>query len=289
MPANTPVPDVDWFKFFASAGHNYDIRTMLLNDINSGGNASNDTLLYLYASDAVTQLDFNDDVNNATWYMGYYYYRESWINWTAPASGWYYVKELQWGPTAGNTINDCHAYRIWVYDTVAGPTPTPTNTPIITPTFTPTNTPTRTSTPTDTPTDTPTFTPTSTPTSTPTPMPLAGASFVQYSAMLLNAPDFGLAAQTISGTINGGVAPYSVTVYVKDPAGNERIFAPALQFDGTSWIFFIDASTTEDNYFGCDVQGIWTAKFDIVDSDGHHATSTSITWAVSFPRVHAIP
>ncbi len=59
---NTPPTDVDWVKFYATAGHNYDIRTMLLNDINQSDTAANDTLLYLYASDGVTQLAFNDDV-----------------------------------------------------------------------------------------------------------------------------------------------------------------------------------------------------------------------------------
>jgi hypothetical protein len=273
---NTPPTDQDWFKFQAVAGHPYDIRTMLLNDIDRYGNAANDTLLYLYGTDGVTQLGFNDDVNYATWYIGYYYYRESWITWTAPASGWYYVQELQWGPTAGNTINDCHSYRIWVQD----------NTPP-TPTFTPT----RTYTPTNTPTNTPTFTPTFTPTITRTPMPLAGATFVQYSAMLLNAPDFGLNAQTVSGRINGGVRPYTVVVHIISPdktVGNngDITYTPTVQPDGT---FVVDVFISGNTHFGCDYQGIWQAYFEISDSGGHNATSTTTTWAVSFPRVHAIP
>ena len=82
-------------------------------------------LLYLYGTDGATQLAFNDDVGQTTWYQGNYYYRESLIKWTAPAAGWYYVKELQWGPTAGYTIRDCHDYWWWVQDTSV-PTPTPT-------------------------------------------------------------------------------------------------------------------------------------------------------------------
>ena len=116
-------------KFYATSGHAYDIRTQLINDINSSGTAANDTLLYLYDTNGTTQLAFNDDVGQTTWYMGNYYYRESRIQWTAPASGWYYVRELQWGPTAGYTINDCHEYKWWVQDTSPTPTPTPTGGP----------------------------------------------------------------------------------------------------------------------------------------------------------------
>jgi len=270
---NTPPTDEDWFKFTAVAGHPYDIRTMLLNDINQGDTASNDTLLYLYGTDGVTQLGFNDDVGYATWYMGYYFYRESIITWTAPASGWYYVRELQWGPTAGNTIRDCHSYRIWVQDMTS---PTPTFTPTVTQTFTRTFTPTFTL----------TLTPTSTLTPTPTILPLVGGTFVKFSAILLNAPDFGLQAQTVSGRISGGVGPYTVTVRVEDPEGHQRFFTPTVLPDGT---FELTAATTVDKYFGCSVQGIWRASFEVRDSQGRVSQSTPITWSVSFPRVHAIP
>jgi hypothetical protein len=269
---NTPSSDEDWFQFNAIAGHPYDIRTMLLNDINQSDTAANDTLLYLYGTDGVTQLGFNDDVGYATWYMGYYFYRESIITWTAPASGWYYVRELQWGPTAGNTIRDCHSYRIWVQDMT-----------IVPPTFTPT--PTQTFTPTLTPTFTPTLTSTSTLTPTPTVIPLVGGTFVRFSAMLLNAPDFGLDAQTVTGRIGGGVGPYTVTVTIEAPDG-DQIFTPTVKPDGT---FELNVATTGDAYFGCDVQGIWRASFEVWDSAGNHSLSTPITWSVSFPRVHAIP
>ena len=97
-------------------GHRYEIGTRLLNDINQSDVAANDTLLYLYDTDGSTQLSFNDDVGYTTWYQGYYYYRESLINWTAPADGAYYVLELQWGPTAGHSIRDFHWYELWVLD-----------------------------------------------------------------------------------------------------------------------------------------------------------------------------
>lgn len=111
-----PVSDQDWVTFDAVAGHAYEIGTRLLNDINQSDAAANDTLLYLYDTDGTTQLAFNDDVGYITWYQGYYYYRESLISWTAPSDGAYYVRELQWGPTAGHSIRDFHWYELWVLD-----------------------------------------------------------------------------------------------------------------------------------------------------------------------------
>jgi hypothetical protein len=160
-------------KFQTVNGHEYEVRTQLINDINQSDAAANDTLLYLYDTNGSTQLAFNDDVGYTTWYMGSYYYRESLIRWTAPSNDWYYVRELQWGPTAGYVIRDFHWYWLWIQD-LSSPTPaalgmaatlaTPTATPE-TPTATP-ETPTATP---DTPTaapDTPTAAP-DTPTATP--------------------------------------------------------------------------------------------------------------------------
>jgi hypothetical protein len=115
------IEDEDWVKFNAVSGHGYKIGTQLLNDINQSDTAANDTLLYLYATDGMTQLAFNDDVGSRTdWYLtppySSYHYRESLIRWTAPADGQYYVRELQWGPTAGYSIRDYHWYELWVLD-----------------------------------------------------------------------------------------------------------------------------------------------------------------------------
>ena len=116
--SGTPVvvQDEDWVKFGAVTGHAYTIGTQLVNDINQSDTAANDTLLYLYGTNGTTQLAFNDDVTYTTWYLGYYYYRESLLQWTAPADGLYFVRELQWGPTAGYTIRDEHRYWLWVED-----------------------------------------------------------------------------------------------------------------------------------------------------------------------------
>jgi hypothetical protein len=265
---NTPTNDEDWVRFNAVAGHPYEIRTMLLNDIDSGDMAANDTLLYLYDTDGVTQLAFNDDLGNANWYMGNYYYRESIITWTALASGWYYIRELQWGPTAGNTIRDCHAYRIWVQDMTAPP-----------PTYTPTRTLTRTA----------TFTPSASPTSTPThtPIILAGTTSLRFSAMLLNAPDFGLAAQMIGGRVQGGGGPpYTVIIYVEDPDGSAATYGQNVEADGT---FELTPAEAGDTYLGCGKEGIWEAWFVVTDSLGGTAESNHLTWTVNFPRTHGIP
>jgi LPXTG-site transpeptidase (sortase) family protein len=118
---NHPSTDEDWVTFHAIGGDQYEIGTLLTNDINQGDTAANDTLLYLYAPDGVTQLAFNDDVGDFTWNKGYYHYRESLITWIAPSTGDYYVRELQWGPTLGYTVTDCHTYDMWVIDMITTP------------------------------------------------------------------------------------------------------------------------------------------------------------------------
>ena len=113
---NTPSIEEDWVKFSATAGHQYEIRTRLTNDINQGDTAANDTFLYLYDTDEATVLASNDDVGYTTWYNGYYFYRDSIISWTAPSTGVFFVRELQWGPLVGYTVRDCHTYDMWVED-----------------------------------------------------------------------------------------------------------------------------------------------------------------------------
>jgi LPXTG-site transpeptidase (sortase) family protein len=118
---NHPATEEDWVTFHAIAGDQYEIGTRLTNDINQSDSGANDTLLYLYAPDGVTQLAFNDDVGDFNWYMGNYHYRESLITWTAPSTGDYYVRELQWGPTVGYEVRDCHTYNMWVIDMTTTP------------------------------------------------------------------------------------------------------------------------------------------------------------------------
>jgi hypothetical protein len=252
---NAPPDDEDWATFFAAAGHTYIIQTELLNDIISSDPLANDTLLYLYDTDGITQLAFNDDIG----WVGGVYYRESMITWTALASGWYSVRELQWGPTAGYDIRDCHEYTLSVQDQ----TPTPTSTP----------------------------TQTATPTRTPTPLPLEGFISAGYPALLLNAPDIDviprLSAQVLSGSVQGGSGqPYTLWLHVVDPNGTDAVYSFQLTDPLT---FVIDAAFTHDDHFGCGIRGRWRAWYTLEDSNGDNVTSPTTTWSVEFPSVHGVP
>ena len=133
----------------------------------------------------------------------------------------------------------------------------------------------------------PTPTQTATPTETPTPIPLAGAASIRYPALLLNAPDFGLPAQTIGGSVlGGGGPPYIAAIYIKDPEDNTAVYTQNVEPDGT---FELLPAETGDQYLGCSVEGIWEAWFIVTDSLGGTDESNHITWAVNFPRAHGIP
>ena len=67
--------DTDWFQFTAVAGVDYVFETALT--------SLHDSKLALYASDGTTQLESDDDGGRGT---------ASRINWTAPASGTYYLE-----------------------------------------------------------------------------------------------------------------------------------------------------------------------------------------------------
>jgi len=73
--------DQDWVRFIAFAGHTYTLTTT-----NSGGHA--DTVLYLYASDGTTLIDWNDD-DPSNW-------PASRLEWQPSLSGVYYVKVNHW-------------------------------------------------------------------------------------------------------------------------------------------------------------------------------------------------
>jgi subtilisin family serine protease len=67
--------DQDWFKFQAQAGRRYAIATSLTGLV--------DSVLTLYDPNGVTQLALNDNYGSS---------RASYIDWTAPASGTYFIK-----------------------------------------------------------------------------------------------------------------------------------------------------------------------------------------------------
>ncbi|MBN1440549.1 MAG: hypothetical protein JW929_14170 [Anaerolineales bacterium] len=134
---------------------------------------------------------------------------------------------------------------------------------------------------------TPTPTVAATPTETATPVPLQGVASVAYSAILLNAPDFGLPAQTIRGRVlGGGGDPYTVLIRIEDPDGNVATYGQNVELDGT---FELLAAETGDTYFGCGKEGIWEAWYEVTDALGGSAESNHVTWAVNFPRAHGVP
>jgi hypothetical protein len=112
---------------------------------------------------------------------------------------------------------------------------------------------------------------------------------VRFSAILLNAPDFGLDAQTISGTVEGGGGPpYTVQILVKAPGqsdGEAASYSQNVEPDGT---FALTPAETYP-YLGCDKEGLWESWFVVTDRVGGTATSYRISWAVNFPRAHGIP
>ncbi len=136
---------------------------------------------------------------------------------------------------------------------------------------------------------TPTSTPTPTPTATRTVIPLRGASSVRFAAILLNAPDFGLQAQTIRGNVlGGGGPPYTVSISVEDPDGTIATYGQNVEADGTFELTPLEADPLHP-YLGCDKEGIWEAWFVVTDRVGGTAESSHITWAVNFPHAHGIP
>jgi hypothetical protein len=161
--------DQDWVRFQATAGITYTMATT-----NTGGHA--DTHLYLYDTDGITLLAFNDD------YPGMW--PSSRIDWQPAVNGIYYVKVAHFDQWAYGCTTQ---YGLSILANGFPPTATPTNTPTSTPTPTNTFTPTPTNTATHTPTNTPTFTPT--PTNTPTNTNTPTSTFT-VTPTSTNTPDY---------------------------------------------------------------------------------------------------
>ena len=134
-------------------------------------------------------------------------------------------------------------------------------------------------------TATPMPTSTPTPTATPTPMPPSASLTAKYGALVLYGPKLGLPAQTLNGQINNGTAPYSVTLFVKDPDSNVVSYSPSLV--GTTFSF--GPGDAGDTYFGVAKLGLWHAWFTVTDSIGRNATSNTVAWEVVFYPVHELP
>ncbi len=129
--------DIDWIRFETQGGITYTLQTANLD-------TSADTYLYLYDTDGATLLLSNDDYNGTL---------ASYIEWTAPATGTYYVLVKHWNPNVGG-CGTTYTFRFAEFSselflpiianisTLPNPTPTPTPSPTATPTPSPTPMPT---------------------------------------------------------------------------------------------------------------------------------------------------
>lgn len=114
-----PDGDIDWVRFWTSAG-----RTLAIETSNLG--LDSDTLLTLYDIDGRTPLWSNDDAGAGL---------ESQIVWTFLREGVYYIKAEQFGRTGSGRGTE---FDLHVVPSSVIPTPTPTPTPRPTPSPSPT-------------------------------------------------------------------------------------------------------------------------------------------------------
>ncbi|MBI3979899.1 MAG: carboxypeptidase regulatory-like domain-containing protein, partial [Chloroflexi bacterium] len=180
-----------WFKFRASPGTQYTVRTFLTaedirplsDDARYALSTRIDTQLFLYDSsilsayltpDLVTPLDAGRQTDD---WSGPWDQLASLASYTAPLTitegTYYYVRVKNYDRNAYGHGTD---FWIMMESLAPTPTPTPTETPTATSTPTRTSTPTVTPTPSATPTVTPTFTGTPSPSSTPTQTPTASST-----------------------------------------------------------------------------------------------------------------
>jgi hypothetical protein len=113
--------------------------------------------------------------------------------------------------------------------------------------------------------------------------PLSGTISAAYSKLLLYAPKLGQAAQTLAGSVSGGVGPYSVTVHVFSPGGAESTYS----LSGSSWT--LTPAGTGNLNFGTTQEGVWRAWAAARDSAGRNYQTSSVTWEVSWFPVHGRP
>ena len=113
--------------------------------------------------------------------------------------------------------------------------------------------------------------------------PLSGTISVTYPKLLLMAQTLGQPAQTVIGTVSGGVGPYRVSVHVFSPNGTEAVFS----LSGISWN--LTPAAAGDANFGTTVEGTWRAWADLRDSGGRTYRTASVTWDVAWFPVHGRP
>jgi hypothetical protein len=113
---------------------------------------------------------------------------------------------------------------------------------------------------------------------------LKAALTPRYSSLALMAPDLGLPAQTLDGTINGGIPPYRATLSVAQPSGDQVTYnlTPGANFS-------FGPTESGDPNFGTTQKGTWRAWVVVTDSASHTATSPTAIWDVAFYPVHETP
>jgi hypothetical protein len=113
--------------------------------------------------------------------------------------------------------------------------------------------------------------------------PLSGMISVTYPKLLLLASNLGQPAQTLFGTVTGGVGGYTISLHIFSPGGVETIFSRS----GGSWS--LTPADAGDANFGATEQGTWRAWADLRDSGGRTFRTPSVTWNVAWFPVHGRP
>ena len=113
--------------------------------------------------------------------------------------------------------------------------------------------------------------------------PLSGTISPLYSRLLLFGPNLGQPAQTLLGTVTGGVPPYSVTVSIRSPFGSIQTYT----LSNADWT--LSPESARDPNLGVSERGTWTAWADIRDAAGSTYRTISIPWEVAWLLVHGRP
>lgn len=113
--------------------------------------------------------------------------------------------------------------------------------------------------------------------------PLTGTISVTYPKLLLLARNLGQPAQTLFGSVMGGVGPYTVSVHIFSPGGVETVHTLSV----TTWT--LSPSDAGDLDLGTTEIGTWRAWADLRDSAGRTFRTGSVTWDVAWFPVHGRP
>ncbi len=114
-------------------------------------------------------------------------------------------------------------------------------------------------------------------------LPLSGSISAHFSRLLLYGPRLGQPAQTLTGSVSGGLPPYAVQVKLRSPSG----LISAYPRSEPTWS--VSPANSGDVYLGTTEEGAWTAWAEIEDSAGQFFRTSNITWEVAWFPVHGRP